>query len=47
MLSLIASQVAFSGARFADIGGYYATDEAKAEAALRPSGTFNSILAGL
>jgi isocitrate dehydrogenase len=28
----------------ADIGGYYAPDEAKAEAALRPSGTFNAIL---
>jgi isocitrate dehydrogenase len=29
----------------ADIGGYYAPDEAKAEAALRPSGTLNAILA--
>jgi len=28
----------------ADIGGYYAPDEAKAEAALRPSTTFNAIL---
>ena len=28
----------------ADIGGYYAPDEAKAEAALRPSETFNQIL---
>ena len=30
-----------------DIGGYYLPDEAKANAALRPSATFNSILAGL
>jgi isocitrate dehydrogenase len=29
----------------ADIGGYYAPDEAKAEAELRPSETFNQILA--
>jgi isocitrate dehydrogenase len=29
----------------ADIGGYYAPDEAKADAALRPSGTLNGILA--
>ncbi|MDR3403673.1 MAG: NADP-dependent isocitrate dehydrogenase [Chthoniobacter sp.] len=31
----------------ADIGGYYKPDEAKASAALRPSGTFNEILATL
>jgi isocitrate dehydrogenase len=31
----------------ADIGGYYAPDEAKAQAALRPSATFNAILANL
>ncbi|HEY5753813.1 MAG TPA: NADP-dependent isocitrate dehydrogenase [Chthoniobacterales bacterium] len=30
-----------------DIGGYYQADEAKASAALRPSGTFNEILATL
>jgi isocitrate dehydrogenase len=28
-----------------DIGGYYAPDDAKASAALRPSATFNAILA--
>ena len=31
----------------ADIGGYYAPDDAKAAAALRPSGTFNAILAAV
>ncbi|MDP3851318.1 MAG: NADP-dependent isocitrate dehydrogenase [Luteolibacter sp.] len=31
----------------ADIGGYYLPDEAKANAALRPSATFNKILASL
>jgi isocitrate dehydrogenase len=31
--------------RPADIGGYYAPDEAKTEAAMRPSATFNQILA--
>ena len=31
----------------ADIGGYYAPDESKAAAALRPSATFNAILATL
>jgi isocitrate dehydrogenase len=30
-----------------DLGGYYAPDDAKATAALRPSGTFNQILASL
>ncbi len=30
-----------------DIGGYYLPDDAKANAALRPSTTFNSILAGI
>ena len=30
-----------------DVGGYYLPDEAKANAALRPSGTFNAILATL
>ncbi|HEY5891735.1 MAG TPA: NADP-dependent isocitrate dehydrogenase [Chthoniobacterales bacterium] len=30
-----------------DISGYYQPDEAKASAALRPSGTFNGILATL
>ncbi|MBE2216194.1 MAG: NADP-dependent isocitrate dehydrogenase [Opitutaceae bacterium] len=31
----------------ADVGGYYAPDDAKASAALRPSATFNAILATL
>jgi|GEM_PF-6818594 len=31
----------------ADIGGYYQPDNAKASAALRPSTTFNTILATL
>jgi isocitrate dehydrogenase len=30
-----------------DIGGYYKPDDAKASAALRPSATFNAILATL
>jgi isocitrate dehydrogenase len=30
-----------------DIGGYYQPDDAKASAALRPSATFNAILAKL
>ncbi len=30
-----------------DVGGYYKPDTAKADAALRPSGTFNAVLAGL
>ncbi|MFZ9920871.1 MAG: NADP-dependent isocitrate dehydrogenase, partial [Terrimicrobiaceae bacterium] len=29
----------------ADVGGYYLPDDAKASAALRPSATFNQILA--
>jgi isocitrate dehydrogenase len=31
----------------ADIGGYYKADDAKASAAMRPSGTFNEILASV
>ncbi len=31
----------------ADIGGYYQPDAAKASAALRPSATFNQILASV
>jgi len=31
----------------ADVGGYYQPDDAKAAAAMRPSATFNAILAGL
>jgi isocitrate dehydrogenase len=30
-----------------DVGGYYRPDPAKAAAALRPSATFNAILAAL
>jgi isocitrate dehydrogenase len=30
-----------------DIGGYYLPDEAKANAALRPSATLNAILAAI
>jgi isocitrate dehydrogenase len=33
--------------RPADVGGYYHPDDAKASAALRPSRTFNQILATL
>lgn len=33
--------------RKADVGGYYKPDNAKAEAALRPSATLNAILAGV
>ncbi|MFZ9920179.1 MAG: NADP-dependent isocitrate dehydrogenase, partial [Terrimicrobiaceae bacterium] len=31
----------------ADVGGYYLPDDKKADAALRPSATFNQILATL
>ena len=31
----------------ADVGGYYQPDDTKAAAAMRPSATFNAILAGL
>jgi isocitrate dehydrogenase len=31
----------------ADVGGYYQPDDAKAAAALRPSATFNAIVARL
>ncbi len=40
---IVAELLAVQG-KPADIGGYYAPDEAKAEAALRPSETFNAIL---
>jgi isocitrate dehydrogenase len=30
-----------------DVGGYYKPDNAKADAALRPSATLNGILAGV
>ena len=31
----------------ADVGGYYQPDDAKASAAMRPSATFNAIIAGV
>lgn len=40
---IVAELLAVQG-KPADIGGYYCPDEAKAEAALRPSGTLNGIL---
>jgi isocitrate dehydrogenase len=44
--TIVAELLAVQG-KPADIGGYYAPDDAKANAALRPSETFNAILAGL
>jgi len=43
---IVAELLAVQG-KPADVGGYYAPDEAKVAAALRPSPTFNSILATL
>jgi isocitrate dehydrogenase len=43
---IVAELVAVQG-QAVDVGGYYAPDDAKAEAALRPSATFNHILASL
>jgi len=43
---IVAELVAVQG-KPADIGGYYKPDDAKASAALRPSATFNTILATL
>jgi isocitrate dehydrogenase len=43
---IVAEMVAVQG-KPTDIGGYYRPDEAKASAALRPSPTFNAILAKL
>lgn len=43
---IVAELVAVQG-RPADVGGYYQPDDAKASAALRPSATFNAILAQL
>jgi isocitrate dehydrogenase len=43
---IVAELIAVQG-KPADIGGYYLPDDAKASAALRPSATFNAILAKL
>src|SRR4051812_32147074 len=43
---IVAEMIAVQG-KPADIGGYYQPDDAKASAALRPSGTLNQILASL
>lgn len=43
---IVAELIAVQG-KPADIGGYYKPDDAKASAALRPSATFNTILATL
>ncbi|MEI6278402.1 MAG: NADP-dependent isocitrate dehydrogenase [Verrucomicrobiae bacterium] len=43
----IAAELLAVQGRPVDIGGYYHPDDAKASAALRPSGTFNAILAKL
>ena len=43
---IVAELIAVQG-KPADIGGYYQPDNAKASAALRPSATFNTILATL
>ncbi len=44
--TIVAELLAVQG-RPAEVGGYYRPDDAKASAALRPSATFNSILATL
>jgi isocitrate dehydrogenase len=44
--AIVAELVAVQG-KAVDIGGYYAPDDAKASAALRPSATFNAILQSL
>ena len=43
----IIGEIVASGGKPADLGGYYRADEAKANAALRPSATFNAALAAL
>ena len=43
----ILAELAAGAGQPVDIGGYYAPDEAKATAALRPSATLNGILAQL
>ena len=44
--TIVAELLAVQG-RKADVGGYYQPDQAKADAALRPSATLNAILAGV
>ena len=44
--TIVAELIAVQGKPI-DIGGYYRLDDAKASAALRPSATFNRILATL
>jgi isocitrate dehydrogenase len=43
----IIGEIIASGGKPADLGGYYRTDDAKANALLRPSATFNAALAAL
>ena len=43
---VVAELLAVQGQK-ADVGGYYKPDNAKADAALRPSATLNGILAGV
>ncbi len=43
----IISEIIAAGGKPVDLGGYYRTDDAKTIAALRPSKTFNSLLATL
>ena len=43
----IVAELAAVQGKPADIGGYYRPDDAKASAAMRPSATFNRIIAGL
>jgi isocitrate dehydrogenase len=45
--SKIVAELAAVQGKPVDIGGYYRPDDAKAEAALRPSATLNAILAGV
>ncbi len=44
--TIIAELLAVEG-KAQDIGGYYNPDDAKAEAAMRPSATLNSIIDGI
>lgn len=45
--SKIIGEIIASGGKPADLGGYYRTDDAKANALLRPSATFNAALSAL
>jgi monomeric isocitrate dehydrogenase len=46
ILKIVAELLAVQG-KSVDVGGYYKPDNAKADAALRPSATFNAILTRL